>query len=78
MVGSSTSHTESTPLLNDDTSAHKHTYNADDSDHISVTSSSSASSTEAGSQNKGEAIVARRLKGAHLFVILTGYYKQQT
>lgn len=71
MVVSSTSHTESTPLLNDNASQHKHTYNAEDADHISVTSSS-ASSTEAGSQIKGEDLVARRLKGAHLFVILTG------
>ncbi|CDS13166.1 hypothetical protein LRAMOSA05344 [Lichtheimia ramosa] len=73
MVVSSTSHTESTPLLNDNASQHKHTYNAEDADHISVTSSS-ASSTEAGSQIKGEDLVARRLKGAHLFVILTGLW----
>ncbi|KAI8147400.1 major facilitator superfamily domain-containing protein [Fennellomyces sp. T-0311] len=62
---------ETAPLLSN-RSISNQTY-VEENDHISVISSSS-SSTEGSARTKMEDVVARRLNGAHLFVILTGLW----
>ena len=60
---------ETVPLLNEQSIPNR-TY---DGDNISVISSSSSSSAEASAKGDSmDALVAKRLNGAHLFVILTG------
>ena len=64
---------ETAPLLDDQTISNRTYVENNDGDNISVISSSSSSSTEASVKGDSmNALVAKRLNGAHLFVILIG------
>ncbi|KAI7857074.1 major facilitator superfamily domain-containing protein [Circinella umbellata] len=66
---------ETAPLLNDQSIPNRAYVEDNDGENISVISSSSSSSTEASVKGDNmNDLVAKRLNGAHLFVILTGLW----